>query len=206
MDEIQKDYLVGLVLKKIQTFDQYSLKELNVNSAKFNESIENFIYKCSDTTDLPKKISNFLKSKDSSFNDNNITVEKDGDNITTTFNEDVFTLTLKDYQMLVNTIKGYFTNYLPIGSIVKLVNDENPLVIEQRMVRPKGENYYIDYRGIPYPMGIFNESMYVYFSASDIEQVVFTGYSDSENDGYELALKESLIDNNIFEKEDELEN
>lgn len=202
MDEIQKDYLIGLVLKELDSFDEEALKKMNINSAQFNESIEKFIYKCSTDNNIAKKILDFLNSDENNFNYEDIQVEKIDENITTNYDGLSFTLKKEDYQLLVTIIEGYFTEYLPLGSIVKLKNDNNLIMIEQRMVRPKDENYYIDYRAIPYPMGVFNESMYIYFNADEITEIIFTGYNDPENKGYELALKESLIDNKIFKKED----
>ncbi|WP_423364537.1 DUF4176 domain-containing protein [Mycoplasma sp. P36-A1] len=87
-------------------------------------------------------------------------------------------------------------DYLPMGSIVRY--DNSLVMIEQRMVKPLGKNYYIDYRAIPYPTGIFTQAMYLYFNDQDIEEVIFTGYSDAENEGFELGLKEDYINNNVF--------
>lgn len=206
MNDIQKNYLVGLILRKIKKYDLESIKEVNINNDDYIQHIESFVEKYAADKEVIDSIYKFMESDETILDISGVTIEKIGLYVSVKSSEKYFTIAQQDFISLLITIECYMQEYLPLGSVVK-VNKENldivsskdlTVVIEQRMIHPKGKNYYIDYRAIPYPMGIFTEQMYVYFSAMDIEEVVFEGYSDPENEGYELALKESLIDNNIF--------
>ncbi|MDR1782515.1 MAG: DUF4176 domain-containing protein [Bacilli bacterium] len=203
MNEIQQDYLIGLVHKQL---DQYNLEELvdvNINNDKYIEYINDFIDKNVLDNDLITSILDFLNGNENYYENGLISIEKIGAYVSVTDELEHFTMLCVDFNDLLSCSEQYLKEYLPLGSIVKIEKDDKlvSLVIEQRMVQPKGKDYFIDYRGIPYPMGVFNDSMYVYFNAENIEEVVFVGYTDLENDGYELMLKESLISNKIYHKD-----
>ncbi|MDH6603211.1 hypothetical protein OKW23_000340 [Bacilli bacterium PM5-9] len=206
MNDIQKDYLIGLTLKKLKKYDLASIKEVNVNNDSYVENIERFIEKYGKDLSIIEKIYHFIKSDEQLLQENDINIEKIGLYNSIKTSDYYFTISQVDFISILEVIQCYMKDYLPLGSVVKLnkekLNIESSkdliVVIEQRMIHPKGKQYYIDYRAIPYPMGIFNEQMYVYFSSEDIEEIIFSGYSDPENEGYELALKESLIDNDIL--------
>lgn len=199
MNDIQKDYLIGLIIKKIDKYDLDSLKEFNLESKDYIKNVRNFIEKYADDPILMQKIYAYLIGDENEFYVGNIFLEKAGLYLIVKEQEKHFVIKESDFKNLIISAKCYLQEYLPLGSIVKIENDDNLYVIEQRMVNQIGKNYYYDYRAIPYPMGIFNEQMYLYFSSNQIENIVFFGYSDLENEGYELALKESFIDNDIFE-------
>lgn len=204
MNDIQKNYLTGLVIRKLHEIDESSLKEVNVNYEKFYSNAEALIEKLCDNLPLAKETLCFLTNEDDlHFSQDDVIMEKIGLYVSIKDEDNVLTLKLEDLTNLMMMIVCYMQDYLPLGSVVKINEDdkEELVLIEQRMVQLKGKNYYIDYRGVPYPTGIFNEKMYLYFSASKITEVIFTGYSDSENEGYELALKENLIGNGIFSQE-----
>lgn len=199
MNDIQKDYLIGLIIKKVDKYDLESLRELNAEAGDYISNIKDFVDQYADDPMLMDSIYEYLKSENSDLTIDNIYLEKAGLYLVVKEEEKYFVMEQDDFLNLIITIKCYLQDYLPLGSIVKIEDDGNNYVIEQRMVNLKGKSYYYDYRAIPYPMGIFNEQMYVYFSSNQIEKIEFFGYSDSENEGYELALKESFIDNDIFE-------
>lgn len=204
MNDIQKNYLTGLVIQKLHELDENSLMEVNINNERFYSDAEAFIEKYCDNLPLAKETLSFLTNEDElHFSQDDVIMEKIGLYVSIKDGDNVLTLKLDELTDLVMMIVCYMQDYLPLGSIVKINEGEREqlVMIEQRMVQLKGKSYYIDYRGVPYPTGIFNEKMYLYFSASQIIDVFFKGYSDFENEGYELALKENLIGNGIFSKE-----
>lgn len=202
MNDIQKNYLIGLVLKKVRNLNLDALKDVNISNDDFLNHIETFVETNSSDMQLINKIIAFLESDEIVYMEADLNIEKIGlyNNIKT--KEYSFTINQNDFMMILLSLKSYLKEYLPLGTIVKVkdvqTDEESLVMIEQRMIHLKGKNYFIDYRAIPYPMGIFNEQMYLFFSTEEVLEVVYLGYSDFENEGYELALKESLIDNNIF--------
>lgn len=48
-----------------------------------------------------------------------------------------------------------------------------------------------DYIGVPYPEGYMNQEYTYVFNHSDIDAVIFTGYTDDEED----ALQKGLLEN-----------
>lgn len=66
---------------------------------------------------------------------------------------------------------------LPIGSVVKIRNVDNPVMIfgylQQSAARPEG---LVDYVGVPYPLGNVNVSLQLGFQMTDITEVLFEGY------------------------------
>ena len=206
MNEIQKDYLTGLIFKKLHTYDLASIKEVNINNDNYIVNIEDFIEDYAKDSALIKEIYQFMESEEVFYQNADLSIEKIGLYISVKQVEKYFTISQTDFTNLLIIIQCYMNEYLPLGSVVKLNKEQLQIesskdlivVIEQRMIHPKGKSYFIDYRAIPYPMGIFNEQMYVYFSNDDIEEIIYPGYSNPENEGYELALKESLIDNDIL--------
>ncbi len=199
MNDIQKDYLIGLIIKKIEKYDLESLKEFNIEAGDYIENIKVFIEKYADDPILMHEIYNYLIGDNDEFFVGSVFIERAGLYVIVKDQDKYFVIKQADFTNLIISAKCYLQEYLPLGSVVRIKDDGNLYVIEQRMVNQKGKNYYYDYRAIPYPMGIFNEQMYVYFSSNQIEKIEFFGYSDLENEGYELALKESFIDNDIFE-------
>lgn len=206
MNDIQRNYLIGLVLKKVRQLNQESLKEVNVNNDMYLEHIESFVENNAANGKLISIIISFVNSEEVVLMEEGLTIEKIGLYTSVKTKDTSFTINQDELLNILFSIQSYMKEYLPLGTIVLVdknqvegeATDDVMVMIEQRMIHPKGKDYFVDYRAIPYPMGIFNEQMYVYFSADAVVEVVHLGYSDLENEGYELALKESLIDNNIF--------
>ncbi|MEG0283834.1 MAG: DUF4176 domain-containing protein [Erysipelotrichales bacterium] len=207
MNDIQVSYLTGLILKKVSTFDLASLKDVNINNENYAKNIDMFIEKFAGAKEI-LDINEFANSKELIYVSKDLKIEEIGLYVTITFDKIFFTITKVMFKDILMVIDCYMSEYLPLGSVVKIDKDtlgiehdkDLIVVIEQRMVQPIGMHHYIDYRAIPYPSGVFNEQMYIYFSKKDILEVVFEGYTDMENEGYELALKESLINNDIYSR------
>ena len=71
---------------------------------------------------------------------------------------------------------------LPLGSVVIINGGYRKYMIMSRALRVNinGENHFFDYGACFYPEGLIGDKV-MYFQNSDINQVVFEGYSD-END------------------------
>lgn len=81
---------------------------------------------------------------------------------------------------------------LPIGSIVKVKNIEQRLmiigVLQKRKTIPEKT---FDYAAVPYPEGLHDMRMNIGFDHNNIEEVVFRGYEDKERKAF-LAVLEAL--------------
>ena len=81
--------------------------------------------------------------------------------------------------------------YLPIGSVVLLKNGKKKVMIygrRQRRVVDVDREY--DYLACLYPVGNIDEDYMYLFDEDSIDQVVFRGYSDAEEDAFVQALNE----------------
>lgn len=81
--------------------------------------------------------------------------------------------------------------YLPIGSVVLLKNGKKKVMIygrRQRRVVDVDREY--DYLACLYPEGNIDEDYMYLFDEDSIDQVVFRGYSDAEEDAFVQALNE----------------
>lgn len=76
---------------------------------------------------------------------------------------------------------------LPLGSIVYLEEGTQKLVIVGRGAifddPDSGEQVFSDYMGVLYPMGLQPEST-IFFQHENIDEVVFEGYHDEEEDRF----------------------
>ena len=81
---------------------------------------------------------------------------------------------------------------LSIGSVVKLKNAEKlAMIIGFSMVDDRKEKVEIfDYVGCVYPQGVFNIEYNLFFNNSDIEKVVFQGYSNQDDKNFKEAHQE----------------
>ncbi|HGD4858638.1 TPA: DUF4176 domain-containing protein [Streptococcus agalactiae] len=72
---------------------------------------------------------------------------------------------------------------LPVGSVVYLIDGNQKLVIVNRgaIVEQEGQEVYFDYLGGIFPEGLNLEQVY-YFNQEDIDEVVFEGYYDEEEE------------------------
>lgn len=72
---------------------------------------------------------------------------------------------------------------LPLGSVVNLIGTKEKIVIIGRGPVEKIDNIeqFFDYVGCLYPQGV-NPNQQIVFNKEDIDTVIFTGYSDAEED------------------------
>lgn len=73
---------------------------------------------------------------------------------------------------------------LPIGSIVLLRGASKKIMIFGICQSEQGSRKDYDYIGVLYPEGNMSAEMQFMFQHSDIEQIVFTGYSDDERNTF----------------------
>lgn len=79
--------------------------------------------------------------------------------------------------------------YLPIGSVVLLKNGKKRVMIygrRQRRVVDVDKEY--DYLACLYPEGNIDEDYMYLFDEDSIDEVVFRGYSDAEEEAFVQAL------------------
>lgn len=82
-------------------------------------------------------------------------------------------------------------SFLPLGSIVMLRGGTHKVLIVARgmNVERENEDFFFDYGGVAYPEGFNGEPM-VWFNSDGINEVVFYGYMNDEDD----VMQTTLID------------
>lgn len=75
-------------------------------------------------------------------------------------------------------------NYLPLGSIVRLKGSSKKLMIYGRAQTAGEPKKLYDYLACLYPQGHFKSNMLLCFNEEQIEEVLFTGYTDDEEPAY----------------------
>ncbi len=79
---------------------------------------------------------------------------------------------------------------LPIGSVVKVKQTEMPLMIfgmlQQNGFQP---DRFVDYVGVPYPVGNLGMQTQIGFQTEDITEVLFEGYRTKESEYWEGVLR-----------------
>jgi len=73
-------------------------------------------------------------------------------------------------------------NLLPLGSVVLLKNGKKRLMIYGRKQKAVADNQAYDYIACLYPEGNINENFNYLFNHEDIENIVFRGYSDADDE------------------------
>lgn len=86
---------------------------------------------------------------------------------------------------------------LPVGSIVLLKGGKKKLMIIGILQLNRDESNIYDYLGVPYPEGYIGEDKNFLFAHEDIDDIVFTGYEDSERDNMINVIE--LLYNNAKE-------
>ncbi|WP_238343628.1 DUF4176 domain-containing protein [Gracilibacillus saliphilus] len=81
---------------------------------------------------------------------------------------------------------------LPIGSVIVLIDGEQPIMITGR--KPIVENIhkeevYLDYIGCSYPTGVLDNQVY-FFNEDNISKVLFYGYVGAEESNVTDFIKE----------------
>lgn len=75
-------------------------------------------------------------------------------------------------------------DYLPLGSIVLLVNGEKRIMIYGRRQLAASNNEPFDYVACLYPEGNVNEEFTYLFNHEDIREVVHRGFTDEEDNEF----------------------
>ncbi|MGT2929068.1 DUF4176 domain-containing protein [Streptococcus dentasini] len=85
------------------------------------------------------------------------------------------------------------TNYLPLGSVVRLENGDTKLMVISRfpLYENNGEVGYFDYSACAYPKGHDNEESY-FFNNEDIAEVFFEGYVDASEKEAQAVFERQL--------------
>ena len=84
---------------------------------------------------------------------------------------------------------------LPVGSIVLLKDATKKLAIIGIFQVNSKENKIYDYLGVPYPEGFIGAENNYIFNHEDINDVIFTGYTNPERDIFMKAM------NMLYDKE-----
>ncbi|OYO40346.1 transposase [Lachnotalea glycerini] len=85
------------------------------------------------------------------------------------------------------------TDFLPLGSVVRLNGGVKKIIIIARAVATKIEDEakYFEYGGSLYPEGLLGDTI-LYFNNEDILQVEFKGYVDEDDEIMVQNLNESI--------------
>ncbi|WP_099467915.1 DUF4176 domain-containing protein [Konateibacter massiliensis] len=85
------------------------------------------------------------------------------------------------------------TEFLPLGSIVRLNGSVKKVVVIARAIATKIENEvkYFEYGGCLYPEGLLGD-MILYFNNEDIQRVEYKGYADEDDTVMIQNLNESI--------------
>ncbi|MCR5128508.1 MAG: DUF4176 domain-containing protein [Lachnospiraceae bacterium] len=86
--------------------------------------------------------------------------------------------------------KKNYKGLLPIGSVVRIEEIEQYLVISGRIVCAEGDDKIYDYVGFPYPEGMGRGDDLLFFDKEDIAQVFFIGFQDET----ELIYRTQILD------------
>lgn len=82
-------------------------------------------------------------------------------------------------------------NYLPMGSIIRLKESNKKLMIIGRQQKRTDNNKIFDYLAIFYPIGTVDNNV-VLFNEDDIDELVFRGYCDIEEQEFVKFLNSNV--------------
>lgn len=85
--------------------------------------------------------------------------------------------------------KKDYKGMLPIGSVVRIEDVEQYIVICGRIVCPADEERLYDYVGFPYPEGMGREDL-LFFDREAIADLLFIGFQDE----LELRYRSEILD------------
>lgn len=80
---------------------------------------------------------------------------------------------------------------LPIGSIVYLKEGTSKIMILNRgpIIEQEEEHTMFDYAGCFYPQGLAPDNVF-YFNDENVDEIVFEGYKDNEEDRFQKLLSD----------------
>lgn len=85
-----------------------------------------------------------------------------------------------------------FKELLPIGSVVLLKGGSKKLmIIGLKPVKEEEPNTIYDYIGVLYPEGFISNEYNFLFNHNDINDIVFTGYSNPERESFIDFMQEA---------------
>lgn len=94
-----------------------------------------------------------------------------------------------------------FENVLPIGTIVLLKGSVTKVMVTGfKQISSKEKNIIRDYSGVIYPVGNLGSNSLLMFDHEDIQDIIFTGYKNSEFDEMIAALEKEAEGNLEFAK------
>lgn len=79
------------------------------------------------------------------------------------------------------------TDYLPIGTVVRLNRAEDLFVIIGLAVR-NADDETRDYLGVRYPVGALSSENYYFFNHNMIETIIHQGYASDDHEAYKNLL------------------
>ena len=84
---------------------------------------------------------------------------------------------------------------LPLGSVVKLKNGEQKIMITVRLplYNNGGTIGYFDYGACLYPNGQVDQKTF-FFNEADIEEIYFKGYIDESEEAFQKKYEEQIKD------------
>ncbi|QXE01474.1 DUF4176 domain-containing protein [Terribacillus sp. DMT04] len=87
---------------------------------------------------------------------------------------------------------------LPIGSIVYLKEGTSKLMILNRgpIIELDGNQKLFDYSACVYPVGLVHDNV-LYFNKENIDEVLFEGFKDSDEERFESLFKQWLEENEV---------
>lgn len=90
---------------------------------------------------------------------------------------------------------------LPIGSVIITKEGNIPLMVVSRgtLFEEEGKVGYFDYSAVPYPQGVTDDETYAFFNHEDIEDVIYFGYINSDEQIFAENYHE-MIANSGYEK------
>lgn len=137
--------------------------------------------------------------------DKNITYSCDNSHWVVKSQSFSFTLDEASFLKAIQLIVDILTPLLPIGSVVDLKKeylsanfdtdkiDKFRFIVQTRYSFLKEIQVYIPYGGVVYPVGNFGGERLFYFTPELIDKVVHYGFSDEQEEAFEIAMKQELI-------------
>ncbi len=84
--------------------------------------------------------------------------------------------------------------YLPIGTVCRLKNaTKNVMITGFCVVKQNDEDQQMyDYSGCIYPQGVISSEYNIMFDHSDIDEILYQGYSNDEEKEFKKQLNEGI--------------
>ena len=79
------------------------------------------------------------------------------------------------------------TDFLPIGSVCTIENEQNNVMIAGFAIKLAGKIY--DYIGVIHPIGMIDKLQCKYFNKEDVVEVLFKGYETDKHPQFITELK-----------------